>query len=71
MLDISKIEAGHMVRENTEVNLKQLIHGITSLVSFRAVEKGLNFGVTMASDLPEDVTLDSGKLRQVITKFAR
>jgi signal transduction histidine kinase/CheY-like chemotaxis protein len=69
VLDISKIEAGHMVREDADVNLKHLLHGIESLMSVRVVGKGLSFDMVLSPDLPEDITVDSGKLRQVLTNL--
>jgi signal transduction histidine kinase/CheY-like chemotaxis protein len=69
VLDISKIEAGHMVREDTDFNLKQLLHGIESLMSVKIVEKGISFKLVMTSDLPETIITDPGKLRQIITNL--
>ncbi len=69
VLDISKIEAGHMVREDANVNLKQLLHEIESLMSVRVVEKGLSFNMALPSDLPRKITVDPGKLRQILTNL--
>jgi Amt family ammonium transporter len=69
VLDISKIEAGHMVREDTDVNLKQLLHEIESLMSIRVADKGLTLNKALSPDLPEDITVDPGKLRQVLTNL--
>lgn len=69
VLDISKIEAGHMVREDTVVNLKQILQDIESLMSIRIYGKGLNFDVALSPNLPEEITIDSGKLRQVLTNL--
>lgn len=66
VLDISKIEAGHMVKEDIDVNLKQLLNEIKSLMSVRVVEKGLNFNMELSSNLPEEIRADSGKLRQIL-----
>jgi len=69
VLDISKIEAGHMVREDTVVNLKQILQDIESLMSIRIYGKGLNFDMALSPNLPEEITIDSGKLRQVLTNL--
>jgi len=69
VLDISKIEAGHMVREDADVNLKQILYELESLLSVRATEKKLNFEMTLSPDLPKDITVDPGKLRQVLTNL--
>ena len=66
ILDISKIEAGHIKREDSETNLKQLIIEIESLMFLKIKEKGLGFNIKLAADLPEDIMVDSAKLRQVL-----
>ncbi len=69
VLDISKIEAGHMVKEDADVDLKRLLYELESLLSVRAAQKGLSFEMGMAPDLPKDITVDPGKLRQVLTNL--
>jgi len=69
VLDISKIEAGHMVREDADVNLNQLLHEIESLMSLRVVEKGLRFDMVLSPDLPQSIRVDQGKLRQILTNL--
>jgi len=69
VLDISKIEAGHMVREDADVDLKRLLRDIESLLSARVVGKGLSFDMALSPDLPERITVDPGKLRQVLTNL--
>lgn len=69
VLDISKIEAGHMAREDSDTNLGQLLREIESLMTFRMQEKELNFSLNLADDLPENIIVDQGKLRQVLTNL--
>ena len=69
VLDISKIEAGHMVREDSDINLRQFLNEIQSLMSVKVAEKGLSFEVKLASNLPEIIRTDAGKLRQVLTNL--
>ncbi len=66
VLDISKIEAGHMAREDIDVNLNQLLFEIESLMSVKVQEKGLCFKIEQSPDLPRNITIDSGKLRQIL-----
>ncbi len=66
VLDISKIEAGHMVKEEVVVNLKQFLSEIESLMSIRVKEKGLRFDMVLSPDLPQNITVDQIKLRQVL-----
>ena len=69
VLDISKIEAGHMTREDTNVNLKRLLYEIESLMSVRVMEKALHFDMKLSQELPENIMIDPGKLRQVLTNL--
>lgn len=69
VLDISKIEAGHLVREDMDINLGHLLNEIHALMSLKISEKGLDFHVSKSPELPQDVTLDAGKLRQVLTNL--
>ncbi len=69
VLDISKIEAGHMVREDSDVALKRLLHEIHGLFAVKVGEKELVFELELSDDLPENITADHGKLRQVLTNL--
>lgn len=66
ILDISKIEAGHMIREDVEVDLPKLLDEIETLMSVRILDKGLTFEVKVLADLPQRITVDLTKLRQVL-----
>ncbi len=69
VLDISKIEAGHMVREDADVDLKGLLHETHGLFLVKVAEKGLVLDLDLAADLPDNITVDHGKLRQVLTNL--
>ncbi len=69
VLDISKIEAGHMMREDADVNLLQLLYEIEALISFKVLEQRLHFESILAPDLPENILVDPGKLRQILTNL--
>ena len=69
VLDISKIEAGHMVLENSDNNLKQLVHEIKSMMSAAIKNKSLQFELQLAENLPKIISVDSGKLRQILTNL--
>jgi signal transduction histidine kinase/DNA-binding NarL/FixJ family response regulator len=66
VLDISKIEAGHMVREDAAINLDWFLHEIESLMFVQVAKKGMSFALELSPDLPRNITVDSGKLRQVL-----
>ncbi|MCV3767162.1 hybrid sensor histidine kinase/response regulator [Rhizobium sp. TRM95796] len=66
LLDFSTVEAGRFrLRPRTEP-IRPLVEGIVELLSSRAHEKGVEIGAVMAPDLPEVVTVDSARLKQVI-----
>lgn len=66
ILDISKIEAGHVVLEESDTDLHQLLHEMQSLMYVKAVEKNLTFKVVHPPNLPHFARVDSIKLRQIL-----
>lgn len=69
VLDISKIEADHMVKENADINLVQFLREIEALMSVKVEDKGLNFDLEISPDLPQAIIVDPGKLRQILTNL--
>lgn len=66
ILDFSKIEAGHLELESSRFRLGESIADTISTLGHRADEKGLEFGLQIAPDVPDALTGDVGRLRQVI-----
>jgi CheY-like chemotaxis protein len=66
VLDISKIESGRVELEASHLDLYQLIQETKSLMATRAHEKGLDFMLEQSPDLPRHISIDGGKLRQVL-----
>jgi len=66
VLDISKIESGRVVLEESEADLCQLLNELQSVMGVRAAEKGLIFTLEQSPELPRHVAVDAGKLRQVL-----
>lgn len=69
VLDISKIEAGHMQKEESDTNLSLVLNEIISLMSIKVNEKGLILNISLPSALPDNMIVDQGKLRQIITNL--
>lgn len=69
ILDISKIEADKMEIVNTEYNLKEILENLTKLIIPRIGEKPIELKTHFASDIPEVLYGDSGKIKQVITNI--
>jgi two-component system sensor histidine kinase/response regulator len=66
ILDFSKIEAGHMALDSSPFRLGESIADTISTLGLRADQKGLEFGLEIASDVPDALIGDVGRLRQVI-----
>jgi signal transduction histidine kinase/DNA-binding response OmpR family regulator len=66
ILDFSKIEAGHMELEIRPFDIRECLHMALKALAVRADEKGLELMCDVASDVPDAVTGDSTRLRQVV-----
>jgi two-component system, sensor histidine kinase and response regulator len=66
ILDFSKIEAKKLDLESIDFKLRDSIGDILQTLSARAAEKGLELAYYVCTDVPEGVTGDPGRLRQVI-----
>ncbi len=66
VLDISKIEAGRLELDIQAFDLINLLRDIGGMINVRAVNKQLGFSLEIASDVPQYIQADGGKLRQVL-----
>jgi len=66
VLDLSKIEAGHITLNLSETDLHQLLDELEHLFHLRAAEKHLQLQFARASDVPRIISTDVVKLRQVL-----
>ncbi|MEI8042036.1 MAG: PAS domain S-box protein [Verrucomicrobiota bacterium] len=67
ILDFSKIEAGdHFQIEQEPFNLPRLINGVVQLLKPRAEARGLSLIPDLPAGIPDWLTGDSGRLRQVL-----
>jgi len=66
ILDFSKIEAGHLALDSSHFRLGESIADTISTLGHRADQKGLEFGLEIAPDVPDALVGDVGRLRQVI-----
>jgi two-component system sensor histidine kinase/response regulator len=66
VLDMSKIEAGQMTLQLTSFDLWQMLDNIEEMIRVRTTQKGLALIVTRAPDVPQYITTDESKLRQVL-----
>ncbi|MEG3634561.1 hybrid sensor histidine kinase/response regulator [Micromonospora palythoicola] len=66
ILDLSKIEAGRMDVEPTEVRFTEICNYVEQAFAPQAEEKGLDFQVRIGKDLPPAVVTDAQRLQQVL-----
>ena len=66
ILDFSKIEAGRLSIESAAFDLPALLEEVVGLLSERASAQGDTLGCEISGDVPELVTGDAARLRQVL-----
>lgn len=69
VLDISKIEAGMLEIEQTDLRLEKVLDHAVSLVSERAAAKGLVVAVDIALDVPRSLIGDPLRLEQILVNY--
>lgn len=70
ILDLSKIESGHLSIESHPFNLKNTLKHIYDLLKVKAVEKNLEFNLFLDADMPEFIAGDKGRLNQIVMNLA-
>jgi len=70
VLDMAKIEAGALELQLGELDLQELLGGVTEAMRTRAEAKGLTFTRVDLSDLAKAVRADGRRLRQVLVNLA-
>jgi signal transduction histidine kinase/CheY-like chemotaxis protein/purine-cytosine permease-like protein len=66
VLEVSKIEAGRLFVHRDEVQLRPLLEQLVNMFKLQAVSKGLEFQYDFPTYLPEYVTVDKQRFRQVL-----
>ena len=69
ILDFSKIEAGKIELEELDFDLNDCIEGTLKTLSLQAHRKGLELLCEVAAGVPQWVTGDPGRLRQVLNNL--
>jgi PAS domain S-box-containing protein len=69
VLEMSKIEAGRILLNQTDVDLHAVIRTLQQMFQFKAESKGLQLMVEQSSDLPLYIRTDESKLRQVLVNL--
>ncbi len=69
VLDLSKIEAGHMRLEREVSSLAEILSGVEELLAGAAREKGLEFRVQLEGEVPERFETDAVRLKQILVNL--
>ena len=70
VLDLSKIEAGKLDMEITDFRLTGVLDNLSSMITLKAEEKGLEFLFDVAPNTPDNLTGDPLRLGQVLINLA-
>jgi len=65
ILEISKIEAGHLTINYTKINLHEFFDNLESMFKVRTDAKRLVFNINSIEKLPKFIICDESKLRQI------
>ena len=69
VLDLSRIESGHVTLESRPFDLRRLVLDLLSTLNVRAEQKGLAVHVAIDESVPEHVVGDPVKLGQILTNL--
>jgi len=66
VLDISKIEAGHVQLNLEDFDIEHTVHDVIDMMRLRAKEKGLEITLDLSASFPSCVYGDAAKVRQIL-----
>jgi len=66
ILDLSKVEAGKLAIEKTNVSLHDLLSEVAALLNLEAVAKGVQLTVSSVGVIPTLISTDAVRLKQVL-----
>src|SRR3954469_13743262 len=69
ILDVSKIEAGHLELEQRDFDLHEVVETTSDVIAAAAHAKGLELSVFLGDEVPRVVRGDRGRLAQVLTNL--
>jgi CheY-like chemotaxis protein len=70
ILDLSKIEAGHMEYEYLPFSINEISDAVSSILKIRSNEKGIGFHIDISTDMEEYFVGDSLRIRQILLNLA-
>ncbi|MBS1783261.1 MAG: tetratricopeptide repeat protein [Bacteroidetes bacterium] len=70
ILDLSKIEAGKIVIEQTDFVLRDVMQSVRDMLMLKAEEKGIIFKTNVADDVPHRLIGDPTRINQILINLA-
>lgn len=70
ILDISKIESGKMELIPVDYSIVELINDENIILRTKAEDKGLDFNINLAPEMPQTLHGDNVRIKQIITNIA-
>src|SRR5438105_5622482 len=70
ILDLSKIEAGHLEMEHVEFDLDEVLDRLAAVIGLKAEEKGVELVYALPPRLPRRLLGDATRLGQVLLNLA-
>lgn len=69
ILDLSKIEAGQVSVEPSNIEVEELSKSLIGLFLSKAREKNIKLSVDIRKDVPDSFMVDGGRLKQILTNL--
>lgn len=69
ILDLSKIEAGKLKVERIEMNLRETMTDVATVMRHLAEEKGISFNLEAHEPLPDTIVSDPTRFKQILTNI--
>lgn len=66
ILNLSKVEAGHLEIESIETPLRRILSDISAIIDLQALEKGLKLEINYEPHVPDVIYSDPTRLRQIL-----
>jgi signal transduction histidine kinase/DNA-binding response OmpR family regulator len=70
ILDLSKIEAGKIVIENTDFSLREIVQSMRDMLLLKAEEKAIDLRVVVDPQIPKRIMGDPTRVNQVLINLA-